>query len=231
MARSIQTKTVVVGRVEDIPEGERKIIEVDDLSIGVFHHNEEWYALQNSCLHRGGPVCAGPLEGETLTCPWHGYQYNLSDGKLLLDQSATLPMYPVKVIDGVVQVSVPFLMRDPFEFSLDFGDEHQLPATQNLKENEFLVSELEPGQIKLVQLEGKRVAVYNLDGEFYATQDECTHVDGPLSQGELKGDQVICPWHASCFNVKDGSVECGPAEEPLKTYRVIVSGEIARVER
>jgi nitrite reductase/ring-hydroxylating ferredoxin subunit len=230
MARSIQSKIVTVGRVEDIPEGERKIIQVDDLSIGVFHHNGEWYALHNSCLHRGGPVCAGTLEEDTITCPWHGYQYNLPDGKLLLDQSATLPMYAVEIVDGVVQVIVPVLERDHFEFSLTFDAEPQQQTAVTLQENEFLVAELQPGQVKLLYLEGKRIAVYNVAGEYYATQDECTHADGPLSDGELKDTQVICPWHASCFDVRDGAVTCGPAEEGLKTYRVIVSGEIGRVE-
>jgi nitrite reductase/ring-hydroxylating ferredoxin subunit/hemoglobin-like flavoprotein len=230
MARSIQSKIVTVGRVEDIPEGERKIIQVDDLSIGVFHHNGEWYALHNSCLHRGGPVCAGTLEEDTITCPWHGYQYNLPDGKLLLDQSATLPMYAVEIVDGVVQVIVPVLERDHFELSLTFDAEPQQQTAVTLQENEFLVAELQPGQVKLLYLEGKRIAVYNVAGEYYATQDECTHADGPLSDGELKDTQVICPWHASCFDVRDGAVTCGPAEEGLKTYRVIVSGEIGRVE-
>jgi len=171
MARSIQTKTVIVGPVGEIPEGERRIIQVDDLSIGVFHHKGEWYALHNSCLHRGGPVCEGPLEGDTITCPWHGYQYNLPDGLLLLDQSASLPMYPVEIVDGVVQVHITFLMRDPFEFSLDF-DEGALPQTrdQRLKDNEFLTSELKPGHVKLLQVSGKRIAVHNVDGEYYAAE-------------------------------------------------------------
>lgn len=230
MARTIETKIVVVGREEEIPEGKRKIIQVDDLSIGVFHHNGGWYALSNSCLHRGGPVCTGHLEDETLTCPWHGYQYNLLDGRLLLDQQATLPMYPVDIVGGVVQIKVPILVRDPFDFSLDFGQASPPKTTTELKENEFLVSGFEPGQIRLVQVDGARIAVYNVNGEFYATQDECTHVGGPLSDGELREAEVICPWHASCFDVRTGQVTCGPAKEPLKTYSVMIAGDIGRVE-
>ena len=73
IARSIEYHDVLVGKVGEIPEGERKIIEYQGLSIGVFHHHGEWYALNNKCLHRSGPVCTGPLDGDTLTCPWHGY--------------------------------------------------------------------------------------------------------------------------------------------------------------
>lgn len=230
MSRSIEVKTVIVGRVDEIPEGQRKIVQVEDLSIGVFHYHGEWYALHNSCLHRGGPVCEGLLEGNTLTCPWHGYQYHLQDGRLLLDQDARLPMYRVEIVDGMVQVQVPLLRRDPVDFSMSFAEQPATTSQPQLEDNQFLVSELQPGEVKLVHLKGQRVAVYNFAGKFYATQDECTHVDGPLSEGEMRGSQIICPWHASCFDVRDGSVQCGPADEPLKTYRVVISSGIGRVE-
>lgn len=230
MARSIEVKTITVGPEAEIPEGERKIIQVEDLSIGIFHHQDQWYALHNSCLHRGGPICEGSLEGDTLTCPWHGYQYHLQDGRLLLDQSAALPMYKIEVVDGIITVQVPLLRRDRLDFSMSFGEQPENTPQLRLDENQFLLSELQPGQVKLVHLAGQRVAVYNFEGQFYATQDECTHINGPLSQGELQGSQIICPWHASCFDVRDGSVACGPAEIPLKTYRVVVSGNIGSVE-
>ena len=139
-------------------------------------------------------------------------------------------MYPVEIVDGIVVVKVPILVREPFDFSLEFEGAETQTSVPHLKENEFLVSELAAGQVKLVHLDGARVAVYNVDGQFYATQDECTHVDGPLSEGELEGAQIICPWHASCFDVRNGKATCGPAEEPLKTYRVTVTGDIGRVE-
>ena len=74
------------------------------------------------------------------------------------------------------------------------------------------------------------MAVYNVDGTFYATQDECTHADGPLSEGDMDGAVVICPWHASCFDVTTGAVVEGPAKEPLQVYRVVVDGDVGRVE-
>jgi 3-phenylpropionate/trans-cinnamate dioxygenase ferredoxin subunit len=99
-----------------------------------------------------------------------------------------------------------------------------------LKENEFRTAELLPGSIKLVHVHGDPVAVYNVAGEFYATSDECTHVGGPLSEGELNGDQVTCPWHGSCFNVKTGVPTCPPARQPVKTYKVTVEAGVVRVE-
>jgi nitrite reductase/ring-hydroxylating ferredoxin subunit len=81
---------VSAGPAAGIPDGERKIIQAGDLSIGVFHHRGSWVALHNHCQHRGGPVATGLLEGDTLTCPWHGYQYDVNTGGLLVDPSVKL---------------------------------------------------------------------------------------------------------------------------------------------
>lgn len=227
--RATQEKNdVVVAQTAEVPEGERKIVQVDNLSIGVFRHQGNWYALRNSCLHRGGPVATGRLQGETLTCPWHGYQYNLTSGELLTDPKARLEMYPVEVRNGEIHLQIPTVRRDSIEISILEGGETQLPVTK-LKENEFQTSEIKPGKAKLLFLNGEPVAVFNVDGIFYATQDACTHAGGPLSEGKLEDNVIICPWHASCFDVTNGQVMCGPAEEPVKTYRVILEGEIGRV--
>ena len=95
-----------------------------------------------------------------------------------------------------------------------------------LKENEFRVSEVPPGSALLVG----DVAVFNIAGSFCATQGRCTHRQGPLSKGSLDGSTVTCPNHGAQFNVCTGEVLRGPAQDPLKTYRVIVDGDIGRVE-
>ena len=232
IARSIKYKEIYIGQVGDIPEGERTIIQADDLSIGVFHHKGNWYALLNSCLHRGGPVCTGPLEDDVLTCPWHGYQYNLPDGRLLLDRSASLPMYPIDMREGELYLTVPTFVRDYQDVSLEAFDAlaEQSVAQDTLKSNELRIGDISIGEIARTVVEGKPVAVYNVDGKLFATQDNCTHAEGPLSEGDLDGNIVTCPWHASCFDVTNGAVECGPAVQPLEVYQVIVDGDIARVE-
>jgi uncharacterized protein YbjT (DUF2867 family)/nitrite reductase/ring-hydroxylating ferredoxin subunit len=98
------------------------------------------------------------------------------------------------------------------------------PAT--LEANEFRISEVPPGSALLVG----EVAVFNIAGSFCATQSKCTHRQGPLSKGKLDGSTVTCPLHGSQFNVCSGEVLRGPATEPLKTYRVIVDGDLGRVE-
>ena len=95
-----------------------------------------------------------------------------------------------------------------------------------LKENEFRTSEVPAGSALLVD----EAAVFNVGGSLCATQDKCTHRQGPLSKGKLDGSTVTCPLHGSQFNVCTGEVLRGPATDPLKTYRVIVDGDIGRVE-
>jgi nitrite reductase/ring-hydroxylating ferredoxin subunit len=93
-------------------------------------------------------------------------------------------------------------------------------------DNEFRISEAPPGSALLVG----DAAVFNVAGSFCATQDKCTHRQGPLSKGKLDGSTVTCPYHGAQFNVCTGAVLRGPAIDPLKTYRVVVEGEVGRVE-
>jgi nitrite reductase/ring-hydroxylating ferredoxin subunit/hemoglobin-like flavoprotein len=208
-------KDIVAARVDEIPDGERKILNINHLSIGLFHHKGNWYALRNLCLHRGGPVCTGKLEGDTLTCPWHGFQYNVTDGHLLVDDSAHLDSYHIQVRDGEIHLFVP--------------DRAPLAELHKLHDNEFRVSEVAPEQIKLVRVDEENVAVFNVDGTFFATQEACTHQGGPLSEGTLDGKCITCPIHGSRFDLTTGAVIGGPATKPLKTYCVEIKDDVASV--
>jgi nitrite reductase/ring-hydroxylating ferredoxin subunit len=82
--------------------------------------------------------------------------------------------------------------------------------------------ELSPGQMKLVEIGEERILLTNVDGEYHAVSEVCTHVGGPLSEGTLEGPVVECPLHGSQFDVRTGAVENPPASMPLKVYRVRV---------
>jgi nitrite reductase/ring-hydroxylating ferredoxin subunit len=91
----------IVATVEEIPPGERKIVEVAGRSIGVFNLGGEFFALRNRCPHQGGPLCAGTLggliissspgeynysrSGEMLRCPWHGWEFDIRTGQSWFD--------------------------------------------------------------------------------------------------------------------------------------------------
>lgn len=95
------------------------------------------------------------------------------------------------------------------------------------KDNQFRIHAVPAGSALLVG----DVAVFNVAGNFCATQAKCTHRGGPLNEGKLDGSTVTCPWHGTQYNVCTGAVLRGPAIEPVKTYRVIVEGEVGRVEK
>jgi nitrite reductase/ring-hydroxylating ferredoxin subunit len=80
-----------------------------------------------------------------------------------------------------------------------------------------------------VQVNDYVLAVANLDGQFYAFQEFCTHRYGPLSEGRLHAGQVQCPWHKSCFDVRTGKVTQGPAKVDLRTFPVSVVDGVVRV--
>ena len=95
----------VVATVDEIPPGERKIIEIGGRSLGVFNIKGEFYALRNICPHQGGPLCQGRLtgfvmadkpggeyryerRGEILRCPWHGWEYDVTTGQSWVDPAS-----------------------------------------------------------------------------------------------------------------------------------------------
>ena len=90
--------------------------------------------------------------------------------------------------------------------------------------------DIQPGQGKMVEVDGKKIALFNIDGSFYAIDDTCTHRGGPLSEGDLNGNQVTCPWHGAVFDVTTGGVLRPPAPGGVLRYNVRVEGEDIAVE-
>ena len=108
-----------VAQIADLPPGERKIIEIDGKSLGVFNVNGKYVAVLNLCPHELAPVCLGRVggttlpsapdefiwghEGEILACPWHGWEFNLLSGQCLTDRRR-LHHFPVVVENETVYV-------------------------------------------------------------------------------------------------------------------------------
>lgn len=86
------------------------------------------------------------------------------------------------------------------------------------------VGDLAPGQYKSIQIEDERIALFNIDGKFYAIQDVCTHDGGMLTGGTLKGYIIECPRHGAQFDVRTGVVIRLPAYVGVQTYPISVEG-------
>ena len=84
--------------------------------------------------------------------------------------------------------------------------------------------DIAPGHCKAVVVDDRMIAVVNLDGEFYAIDNVCTHAFAILSEGRIEGDFIQCPLHAARFHIRTGEVASPPAYEPLQTYEVTVRG-------
>jgi 3-phenylpropionate/trans-cinnamate dioxygenase ferredoxin component len=93
------------------------------------------------------------------------------------------------------------------------------------------VEELPPGSVKIVRAGSIAVGVYNLDGEYYAIEDRCSHDDGPLAEGDfdVEAGVAICPRHGSEFDVRTGRPLSLPAYLPVETFEVFVEDGVIKV--
>jgi nitrite reductase/ring-hydroxylating ferredoxin subunit len=88
-----------------------------------------------------------------------------------------------------------------------------------------------PGTVKRVDRDGlPPLAVYNVAGRYYVTDDTCTHGKASLSEGYVEGARIECPWHGGRFDIASGRPTCLPAAEPLATYAVTVVGDDVCIE-
>jgi 3-phenylpropionate/trans-cinnamate dioxygenase ferredoxin subunit len=90
-------------------------------------------------------------------------------------------------------------------------------------------SEFPAGTRRVVDVDDVDVIVFNIDGRFHAIEDVCTHDYASLDDGELEGEEIICPRHQARFNVRTGEALTAPAYEPVATFPVRVEGGIVQV--
>ena len=91
-------------------------------------------------------------------------------------------------------------------------------------------ADVAPGSAIKVETGDLSLAVYNIDGEFYVTDDECTHAAASLADGMLEGETIECALHFGAFNVKTGEAVQAPCFTPLRTYKVAVRGDNVYVD-
>jgi nitrite reductase/ring-hydroxylating ferredoxin subunit len=97
---------VKVASTTDVAPGTAKCIEAGGKQIALFNVDGAFHAIDNLCLHRGGPLAEGEIEGTFVTCPWHGWQYDVTTGQNVLDDDEGVARYEVKVEGTDVLVDV-----------------------------------------------------------------------------------------------------------------------------
>jgi nitrite reductase (NADH) small subunit len=84
-------------RKDEIPPGTIREFQVDGKTLAIANVDGKFYAVSNTCLHRGGPLGQGQLSGQTVTCPWHGWQYDVTTGKVALNPAVGVPCFTAEV--------------------------------------------------------------------------------------------------------------------------------------
>ena len=95
----------------------------------------------------------------------------------------------------------------------------------------FSADELSPGDVRQVMLDEREpIAIYNLNGEFYATDDPCSHGEASLAEGDIEGDEIICPFHMGAFDIRTGEATVAPCIAAIATYAVSIEDGMVVVE-
>jgi nitrite reductase/ring-hydroxylating ferredoxin subunit len=97
---------VKVASTTDLQPGTGKTVEVGEKSIAIFNVHGKYHAIDNTCAHRGGPLGEGMLDGNIVTCPWHGWQWDVSSGKTTFNSAISVKCYPVEVDGTDIKIAV-----------------------------------------------------------------------------------------------------------------------------
>jgi 3-phenylpropionate/trans-cinnamate dioxygenase ferredoxin subunit len=92
------------------------------------------------------------------------------------------------------------------------------------------INEIQPGGHKAITINGTPIVLFNLEGDYYALENRCTHEDFPLSEGCIIDGQITCPLHGAKFNIKTGAVTAPPAFMDVTTFAVRIEEDIIQVE-
>ena len=94
-----------VCKTGDIPAGSGKTVDLNGKPVAVFNLEGSFYAISDTCMHRGGPLGEGELDGKTVTCPWHGWRYDVTTGVNEMNPAVVVEKYQVKVEEDDVLVA------------------------------------------------------------------------------------------------------------------------------
>ena len=98
---------VRVAAVSDVLPGQGRVVKTDGIEIALFNVDGAFHAIGNVCRHRGGPLGEGSLDGSVVTCPWHGWEYDVTTGATLANPALNVPVYRTEVDGDDVLVELP----------------------------------------------------------------------------------------------------------------------------
>lgn len=93
-------------KTNEVPKGMIRELQIDGKVIALANVDGKFYAIDNVCLHRGGPLAEGEMAGTSVTCPWHGWQYDVTTGKSLMNSAVGVKTYPIEVRGDDIYVDV-----------------------------------------------------------------------------------------------------------------------------
>lgn len=98
---------LAVARVDDIPAGKGVFIDTGGVVLAVFNAGGRFHATSPVCPHEDGPLADGWVEDGSAICPWHAYDFDLRTGRCRVAPELSVPIYPVRVVGGVIEVEIP----------------------------------------------------------------------------------------------------------------------------
>ena len=93
-------------RTDDVPAGTIREFQVNGATVAIANVDGKLFAINNTCLHRGGPLGEGELKGKVVTCPWHGWQYDVATGKTLMNPAVGVECYPLEIKGDDIWIEV-----------------------------------------------------------------------------------------------------------------------------
>ena len=102
----IEQRRVKVAAIGDVPAGEGRVVEAEGKTVALFNVDGSYYAIDNTCAHRGGPLGEGDLDDRVVTCPWHAWRWDVTTGANTNNPAVRVDCFPVTVEAGSIFVSL-----------------------------------------------------------------------------------------------------------------------------
>ena len=100
----MQNEFVRVGLISDFTPGQGKMVVINGRHVALFRLGDDFHAIDNLCLHKAGPLCEGQIDNDVVTCPWHGWSYEIKTGTLVQDPRVGVNKHEVKIEAGAVSI-------------------------------------------------------------------------------------------------------------------------------